>query len=238
MDDGIHAEKLVGAYTEITPARPTIAHHRHPYDNVKKSIDGKKNSTQTVLHTMIITAAEQQTMNFYMNQAACYENDLGRRLFEEICLVEEEHVTQYGSLIDSSPDFFECLLWHEYTECYLYWSNYETETDKEIKKIWEYYFEAELSHLNTARKLLKKYRKKERLRRSNCRFRLSRSLIAPPKYRIRKGYHFDDGTVYGQRRRLYQHFRTRQQGEILRLQHKDNRSPKGRCRTRNCFEIY
>ncbi len=161
MDDGVHAEKLVGAYTEITPARPTVAHHRHPYDNVKKNIEGSKNSTQTILNTMIITAAEQQTMNFYMNQAAAYENDLGRRLYEEICLVEEEHVTQYGSLIDTSTDILECMLWHEYCECFLYWSNMQTESDNGIKKLWEYYFEVELSHLNSARKLLNKYGKKD-----------------------------------------------------------------------------
>ncbi|MCQ2400055.1 MAG: hypothetical protein MJ072_06075, partial [Clostridia bacterium] len=74
-DYGVHAEELVGAYTEITPARPTIAHHRYPTDNVKKSIIGKENTTCTILHTMIITAAEQQTMNFYMNQAADYKSD-------------------------------------------------------------------------------------------------------------------------------------------------------------------
>lgn len=161
MDYGVHAEKLVGGYTEITPARPTVAHHRHPIDNVRQSINGKKNSTETNLFTMIITAAEQQTMNFYMNQAADYKNDLGRKLYEEICLVEEEHVTQYGSLIDTSTDYLECMLWHEYTECYLYWSNFQTETDKYIKGIWERYLEIEISHLNAARNLLKKYGKKD-----------------------------------------------------------------------------
>ena len=46
MDYGVHAERLVGGYTEITPARPTVAHHRHPVDNVKRCINGKKASTQ------------------------------------------------------------------------------------------------------------------------------------------------------------------------------------------------
>ncbi|MBR2984008.1 MAG: hypothetical protein IKC60_00710, partial [Clostridia bacterium] len=32
MDKGIIAERLVGNYTEIMPARPTVAHHRHPFD--------------------------------------------------------------------------------------------------------------------------------------------------------------------------------------------------------------
>lgn len=161
MDYGVHAERLVGGYTEITPARPTVAHHRHPIDNVKRDTNSKKSTTQTVLNTMIITAAEQQTMNFYMNQSAFYINDLGRKLFEEICLVEEEHVTQYGALIDTSHDWIECNLWHEYAECYIYWSNYMTETDEKIKKLWQYFFEMEVSHLHGAVDLLKKYAKKD-----------------------------------------------------------------------------
>lgn len=160
-DYGTHAERLVGKYTEITPGRPTFAHHRLPEDNVKKPVNPQTAQTRTMLNTMIITAAEQQTMNFYMNAGTYYKNEAGKRLYQEICLVEEEHVTQYGSLIDCTASLLESGLWHEYTECYIYWSNYLTETDERMKKIWEYYFELELSHLDRARKLLKKYEKKE-----------------------------------------------------------------------------
>ena len=163
MDDGIHAERLVGKYTEIMPGRPTHAHHRHPSDNVKAPIVGKENNTQTNLNTMIITAAEQQTMNYYMNQAAFYRNDRGRKLFEEISFVEEEHVTQYGCLIDTNMNFFEKLLWHEYAECFVYFSNFSTETDSRIKKIWELCLETEISHLHKAEELLKKYAGKDHL---------------------------------------------------------------------------
>ena len=161
MDYGVHAERLVGKYTEITPARPTVNHHRHPFDNVKQCITADMSETQTILNTLIITAAEQQTMNYYMNNAAAYKNDRGRKLYQEIALVEEEHVTQYGCLIDTSPTNLESLLWHEYAECFIYWSNYMTETDKKIKALWERYFEAEVSHLLRAAELLKKYEGKE-----------------------------------------------------------------------------
>ena len=161
MDYGIHAERLVGKYTEIMPARPTVNHHRHPIDNVKTDVSADLSETQTVLNTMIITAAEQQTMNFYMNNSAAYINDRGRKLYQEIALVEEEHVTQYGCLIDSTPTYLESCLWHEYTECFVYWSNYMTETDKRIKALWEEYFELEVSHLHKAAELLKKYERKE-----------------------------------------------------------------------------
>jgi len=160
MEQGIQAERLVGRYTEIMPGRPTIAHHRHPADNVKNSINSKTADKQTVLSTMIITAAEQQTMNYYMNISNFATNDAARRLYEEIAFVEEEHVTQYGSLIDANATWLEMLLWHEYVECYLYWSCYMTETDDRIRKLWEENFEIEISHLHNAARLLEKYENK------------------------------------------------------------------------------
>lgn len=161
MEQGIYAEWLVGRYTEIMPGRPTISHHRFPMDNVKRNIDAKYSDVQTVLNTMIITAAEQQTMNYYMNVTAFASSDLGRRLYEEIALVEEEHVTQYESLMDPNSTWLEMLLWHEYCECYLYWSAYMTETDAYVKNLWEENLSFEISHLHKAVELLKKYEGKD-----------------------------------------------------------------------------
>lgn len=160
MQDGVHAEWLVGRYTEIMPGRPTISHHRFPIDNVKCNINAKDSSVQTVLNTMIITAAEQQTMNYYMNVTNFAENDLARRLYQEIAMVEEEHVTQYESLMDPNASWFEMLLWHEYCECYLYWSCYQTETDPYIKGLWEQNLAFEITHLHKASQMLEKYEKK------------------------------------------------------------------------------
>ena len=96
-----------------------------------------------------------------MNTSALYHNDIGRQLYQEIGLIEEQHVTQYGSLMDTTTSMLECLLMHEYTECYLYYSCFEDESDAIIKKIWEQYFEQEVSHLHSAARLLKKYENKE-----------------------------------------------------------------------------
>ena len=161
MEQGVRAERLVGRYTEVMPGRPTIAHHRFPIDNVRRAINAKKSCKETVLATMIITAAEQQTMNYYMNISNFASNDAARRLYEEIALVEEEHVTQYESLMDPSATFLEMLLWHEYVECYLYWSCLKTETDRCIKCIWEEHLDMEIAHLHKAAELLKKYEGKE-----------------------------------------------------------------------------
>jgi hypothetical protein len=160
MEQGVAAEWLVGRYTEIMPGRPTIAHHRFPMDNVKRNISAKCSDVQTVLATMIITAAEQQTMNYYMNVTNFACSDIGRKLYQEIAMVEEEHVTQYESLMDPNATWLEMLLWHEYCECYLYWSCYMTETDGYIKGLWEENLSIEISHLHKAAELLKKYEKK------------------------------------------------------------------------------
>lgn len=161
MEHGIHAERLVGDYTEITPGRPTISHHRCPYDDVRRPTSFKKAAPITKLNVSIITAAEQQTMNYYMNQAGFYTSDLGRRLYQEIAMVEEQHVTQYGSLMDVNEGWLECWLNHEYTECYLYYSCWKDETDKRVKKVWETHLLQEIAHLHRAAECLKKYGKKE-----------------------------------------------------------------------------
>lgn len=161
MNQGVQAERLVGRYTEIMPGRPTISHHRFPKDNVRRSINSKTADKMTVLATMIITAAEQQTMNYYMNITNLAQNDMSRRLYQEIALVEEEHVTQYEDLMDADSTWLEMLLWHEYTECYLYWSCRETETDRYIKLLWERNLECEISHLHKAAELLQKYECKD-----------------------------------------------------------------------------
>ena len=161
MDYGIDAEELVGHYTEIMPGRPTISEHRHPYDNIRYSMDNEAGSDFSKLVASIITAAEQQTMNFYMNVAQLYKNDLGRRLYQEIGMIEEQHVSQYESLKDPTTSWFECWVMHEYTECYLYYSMKEQESCQHIKDIWQEHFEMEVSHLKLALEYLKKYTNKD-----------------------------------------------------------------------------
>lgn len=159
---GICPEKLVGGYTEITPARPTISEHRFPTDSIFQYVCNDKSSILTKLNINIITAAEQQTMNYYMNVAPLYEkSDLGRRLYQEIGMIEEQHVSQYESLKDTTVTWLEDLLMHEYTECYLYYSCMQTECDKRIRCIWEECLIQEIAHLHKAKDLLWKYEGKD-----------------------------------------------------------------------------
>ncbi len=162
LEYGVCPEKLVGGYTEIMPARPTISEHRAPVDSIFKCIDNHTADMRTKLHVNIITAAEQQTMNYYMNVAPLYcKSDIGRRLYQEIGMIEEEHVSQYESLIDTRATWLESLLMHEYTECYLYYSCMLTECDNRSRTIWEECLIQEIAHLHKAKELLECYEHKD-----------------------------------------------------------------------------
>ena len=141
---------------EITPGRPTIAHHRHPIDSVRAPRNAKTADIRTTLGALILTAGEQQTMNYYMNLGNTQPEGVARDLYLEIGMVEEEHVTHYGALLDPSCTWLENLLLREYMETYLYYSFYETEVDPYVKKIWERNFEQEVAHLHKAAELLQK----------------------------------------------------------------------------------
>lgn len=160
MRCGERAEHLVGHYTEIMPGRPTIAHHRCPADSIRTSIS-PADALETKLCVNVITAAEQQTMNYYMNVCALPQDDLSRRLYQEIGMIEEQHVSHYGSLLDPSQTWLECLLMHQYAEAYLYWSCMETESDLRIRQIWETLMRQEIAHVHKAAELLRRYEGKD-----------------------------------------------------------------------------
>ena len=160
MDTGEHAERLVGHYTEIMPGRPTISEHRFPTDGIPVPL-GPEAPLFDKLAACIITAAEQQTMNYYMNVTGFYNNDLGRRLYQEIGMIEEQHVTQYEALQDPNMSWLQGLLMHEYVECYLYWSCEQTEMDDHVRAIWSRHLEQEIAHLHKAAQLLERYEGKQ-----------------------------------------------------------------------------
>ncbi len=156
-EQGIDANKLTGGYIEITPGRPTVAEPRHPFDEINRHIAKELADPFTKLVVSIITAAEQQTMNYYMNIAGFHSSELGKKLYSEIAMIEEQHVTEYGSLMDTTCTWLESWLVHEYTECYLYYSCYADETDEYIKQIFYTRYLEECGHLQYVAKLLEKY---------------------------------------------------------------------------------
>jgi hypothetical protein len=158
---GKKAEEITGKYTEITVGRPTSAEHRHPFDEVRKHYDAKTADFITKLHVQTIIAAEQQTMNFYMNVGNRPEEMLGRGLYLEIGQIEEQHVTHYESLADPRATWFEQLVLHEYNECWLYYSMLQYEEDPRVKKLWEQHLDMEIEHLRIACELMKENGQKD-----------------------------------------------------------------------------
>ena len=149
------AEKVVDQVTEVMPGRPTIAQHRHPYDNVREPYDRRKAAPLSKMHALTVMAAEQQTMNFYMNVGPQYMEPIARQLYQEIGLIEQEHVTHYESLVDPGETWWERLVNHEYNECYLYYSFMQQEPDPKIKAIFELHLQMELAHLREACELMR-----------------------------------------------------------------------------------
>ncbi len=159
--EGKKAEKIVDQLTEVMPGRPTIAEHRHPFDDIRRPMDGKTADPISVLNALTITAAEQQTMNFYMNIGNRPTEPLARALYLEIAQIEEQHVSHYESIMDPNMSWFEQLVWHEYNECYLYHSFMNQEPDDYIRRTWEQHLYMEIEHLRIACELMKTHEKRD-----------------------------------------------------------------------------
>lgn len=160
-EQGMQAEKIVGGLTEIMPGRPTMLEHCHPMDTVQQHYDKMKADPMTKLHVLTITAAEQQTMNYYMNIGGIHKTPLGKGLYAEIAQIEEQHVTHYGSLGDPNETWFERWLFHEYNECWLYFCLAQEETDKRVKGLWERHLLDEIEHLKVAADAFKHYERRD-----------------------------------------------------------------------------
>ncbi len=149
--------EIIGTLTEVMPGRPTVLEHLHPLDGVRRHYDRHTVDPLSRLHAMTITAAEQQTMNFYMNIGPSYVPALARGLYLEIAQIEEQHVTQYESLLDPLESWFQRELFHHYNECYLYWSFMQDEVDPRIRQIWELHLAMEIEHVRVAGDMLRRF---------------------------------------------------------------------------------
>jgi hypothetical protein len=151
------AEKIVHQLTEVMPGRPTIVEHRDPVDNLRDPYNRNAAAPISKLHALTLVASEQQTMNFYMTTGNMYMEPIARQLYQEIGLIEEEHVTHYESLMDPGETWWERLVTHEYNECYLYYSFMQQESDPKVKAVWELHLNMELEHLRIAAELMRRH---------------------------------------------------------------------------------
>ncbi|ASQ44791.1 hypothetical protein [Legionella clemsonensis] len=148
--EGKDANNILQGYTDIVPGRPTTFHHRAPEDDLRNSYQKDEAKLITKIHAAMITGAEYQTHDYYMNIGPTFADPIARQLYAEIASVEEQHVTQYGSLMDPEETLMEKWLIHEATEIYNYLSCVEQEPNPRIKAIWERFLDYELGHLHLA----------------------------------------------------------------------------------------
>jgi hypothetical protein len=86
---------------------------------------------------------------------------LARQLYAEIASIEEQHVTQYESLLDPNVTLLEDWLLHEANEVYNYYSCVQYETNPRIKQIWERFLDYELGHLQHVTALFERFERRD-----------------------------------------------------------------------------
>jgi len=182
MREDIKPNDIVQGQTDVIVARPTQYHHNCNGLRLRKHYDKNETSPQTKVNILTLVSAEQQTHNFYAEHGFMYPDNVLRQTYAEIKDVEEEHVSMYESLIDPTESIFEKALIHEFTEVCNYYTCLEDETDNNIKRIWEMFFEMELTHLKIVSEMFKKYEQKdpEEI--------IGSAIVIPNRFKSQKSY--------------------------------------------------
>ncbi|MBW3549818.1 MAG: hypothetical protein KY442_03040, partial [Proteobacteria bacterium] len=159
--EGKDANNITQCYSDLMPGRPTLVEHRAPEDDLRTPFDARAADPLSKLHALTIMAAEQQTHNYYMNIGPLFTDPVARQLYAEIASIEEQHVTQYESLLDPDETLIEQWLMHEAAEVYNYYGCVQQETDPRIKAIWERFLDYELGHFHYVCELFKQHERRD-----------------------------------------------------------------------------
>lgn len=159
--EGKDANNILQCYTDILPGRPTVVEHRAPEDDLRTPFDAKTAAPISKLHALTIMAGEQQTHNYYMNIGPLFSEPLARLLYAEIASIEEQHVTQYESIIDPNQTWLEQWLMHELMEVYNYYGCVQQESQPRIKALWERFLDYELGQLRFVMEVFKEHERRD-----------------------------------------------------------------------------
>ena len=180
--EGKDANNILQSYTDVLPGRPTIVEHRSPIDDLREPYDKATASPLSKMNALTIMSGEQQTHNYYMNIGPTFSDPVARQLYAEIASIEEQHVTQYESIIDPTETWLEKWVLHEATEVYNYWSCLEQEDDRRVKQVWDRFLAYELGHLQIAMEMMKKIERRDPAE------LLPRTLPDPIQYRSQREF--------------------------------------------------
>ncbi|MES2016727.1 MAG: hypothetical protein V4484_09535 [Pseudomonadota bacterium] len=159
--EGKDANNILQSYTDILPGRPTSEHHRAPQDDLRRPYDLKDAALPSKLHALTQLALASQAHDYHMHAGPQCSDSLARQLYAEIASVDEQHVTQYASLLDPADSAIAQWVLHEANECYLYYSCVEQESNHHVKAIWERFLDYELAHFHLACAALKMHEKRD-----------------------------------------------------------------------------
>lgn len=159
--EGKDANIILQSYTDILPGRPTIDEHRDPLDDLRTPYDRAKADPLSKMHALTLVGAEYQTHDYYMHFGPTFSDPLARQLYAEIASIEEQHVTQYESIIDPGESWLEKWLLHEANEVYNYYGCLQQEKNPRIKALWERFLDYELGHFHVVKDLFEKYERRD-----------------------------------------------------------------------------
>lgn len=159
--EGKDANNILQSYTDIAPGRPTIVEHRHPTDDLRDHYDRATAVPVSKMNALTIMSGEYQTRDYYMTIGPTFADPVARQLYAEIASIEEQHVTQYGSIIDPNETMLEKWMLYEANEAYNYYSCMEAEPNSRVRAIWERFLDYELGHLHLVTELFKKHENRD-----------------------------------------------------------------------------
>jgi hypothetical protein len=179
---GSDSNNILQSYTDILPGRPTIVEHRAPEDDLRECYNRMKAQPISKLNAVTIVGAEHQVHDYYMTIGPMFAEPIARQLYAEIASIEEQHVTQYESIIDPQETWLEKWLLHEMTEIYNYYSCLAYESNPRVKSIWERMVNYELGHFHHVLDVFRKTEKRDPAE------LIPQSLPEPIEYRSHRNF--------------------------------------------------
>lgn len=155
--EGRDANNILQSYTDIRPGRPTSHSHRDPDDDLRAYYDRRTAAPLTRLHALVAFALKQHALDYGATLGPHFADPLARQLFAEVASVEEQHLTQYGSIVDPEETWLERWLLHELAEVYVYYACLTSETNPRVRAVWERMVDYELGHLHHVMGLVQKF---------------------------------------------------------------------------------
>lgn len=159
--EGKDANTLLQGCTEVRPGRPTAEQHRAPEDDIRDHYDRATAEPLTKIHALLITAAETQVRNYYLNIGPMFADPAARMLYAEIATIEDQHATQFGCLEDPSETPLEKWLLSQCMEVYAYYSCMQQEKNRRVKEIWQRFTDYELGQLHFVMNLFRVFEKRD-----------------------------------------------------------------------------